>query len=397
MPNKIDVEMKVLEDILESSGLLKEGKQNMKEDNKILTVEKSENEQVNSLVYDELSKDDQKVVDELVEKTIIANSSQVIMYASDIQNRIAGFSEAVLDNVRTKSLGEVGDVLSNLVSQINDFDVEASGNKKGLLKFLKRGENTVESLLAKYSKVETNVDKIVNTLEKNKIQILKDLTTFEMLFEENLRFFKEVSLYIVAGNRKIEELKQEVNTLSEKANQTKEQMDIQRVDDQLSLINKMEKKVYDLKLTRMVAMQMAPQIRMLQQNDSELAEKIQSTLINTIPLWKSQLVLALGATHSKTAYQAQKKVSDTTNKLLKKNSELLKQSSIEIAKESERAIIDVETIMHTNAEVISTIEEVIKIHEDGSKKRSEAEGQLQLAEKNMKEKLLELQNNKSDV
>ena len=284
-------------------------------------------------------------------------------------------------------------MLANLVGQIKSFDsdITSSEKKTGLAKLFSNAKKELNTIVAKYSKIETNIDTIEKNLENHKLQMLKDITIFDTMYEKNLDYFKEISLYIIAGERKLDELRNvELPKLIEQAKQSGEQLDAQKVQDMENTINRFEKKIYDLKTTRIISIQMAPQIRLLQNNDSELVEKIQSSITNTIPLWKNQMVLALGINNAKQALGAQKAVTDLTNDMLVKNSELLKQGSIQIAEESERAIVDVETLQKTNKDIIDTLDQVIQIHENGRIKRQEAEKELENIEKELKEKMIEI-------
>ena len=353
---------------------------------KKLTEEKIEK----SLNYDELSEAEKKAVDEFNAKIDVYDSTQILQYGAAAQNKISSFSDSILEDVKTKGAGDTGELLAELVGQIKSFD-SSIGEKKGLAKLFYNVKREFNTIVAKYNKIEKNVDTIEKGLDKSKIQLLKDISIFDEMYKKNLEFFKEISLYIIAGERKIEELKNEVlPELKKKAEETKEQIDVQKVQDMEAQINRFEKKIYDLKTTRIISIQMAPQIRMLQNNDAELVEKIQSSITNTIPLWKNQMVLALGITNAKRTLEQQKAVSNLTNEMLVKNSETLKQGSIEIAKESERAIVDVETLKKTNKDLIETLDTVLKIHEDGRIKRAQAEEELQNIEKELKEKILEI-------
>ena len=304
--------------------------------------------------------------------------------------KISSFSDSVLDDVKTKNTGEVGDLLAKLVGEIKSFD-GAIGEPKGLSKIFHSAKKEFHTIKAKYSKIETNIDGIEKSLDKSKIGLLKDVSMFDEMYQKNLDYFKEISLYIIAGERKLDELRNvTLPELKKKAEETKEQVDIQKVQDMEAQINRFEKKIYDLKTTRIISIQMAPQIRLIQNNDAELVEKIQSSLTNTIPLWKNQMVLALGITNAKQALKEQQAVSELTNDMLQKNSETLKQGSLEIAKESERAIVDIETLKKTNRDLIETLDGVIKIHEEGRAKRAEAETELQNIEQELKDKILEI-------
>ena len=345
-----------------------------------------------SLNYDELSKEEQKAVDEFNAKIDVMDSTQVLQYGASAQNKISEFSDSVLEDVKTKNVGDVGDLLANLVSEIKSFDSAINTSEpKGLAKLFHSVKKEVNYIVAKYNKIENNIDTIEKGLENNKLQLLKDINLFDTMYDKNLDYFKEISLYIIAGERKLEELKTKVlPELKKKAEASNDQIEIQKVNDMETQINRFEKKLYDLKTTRIISIQMAPQIRLLQNNDAELVEKIQSSITNTIPLWKNQIVLALGISNSKKALKQQQAVSELTNDMLKKNSETLKQVSIDIAKESEKAIIDIETLKKTNRDIIETLDTVIKIHEDGRVKRAEAEKELETIEKELKDKLLEI-------
>ena len=346
-----------------------------------------------SLNYDELSKAEKKAIDEFNKKIDVNDSAQILQYGVAAQEKISKFSDSILEDVKTKNAGEVGDLLADLVSEIKSFDNSVSGKSKNIFaRIFGSAKKEFDYIVAKYSKIEKNVDTIENGLEKDKLQMLKDITIFDTMYEKNLEYFKEISLYIIAGERKIKELRDvELPKLKKIAEKSGEQLDVQKVQDLENVINRFEKKIYDLKTTRMISIQMAPQIRMLQNNESELVEKIQSSITNTIPLWKNQMVLALGISNAKKALKGQQAVSKLTNEMLVKNSETLKQGSIEIAKESERAIVDIETLQKTNRDLIETLDSVIKIHEEGRIKRQEAENTLESLEKELKAKMLEIQ------
>lgn len=348
-----------------------------------------------SLNYNALSEEEKSAIDEFNKKINVEDSTQVLHYGVKAQTKISQFSDSVLEGVKTKSTGEVGDLLADLVSQIKSFDSDIANDNKGIIgKLFGSAKKQVNKIFAKYGKIENNVDRIEKELEKHKLQMLKDITIFDTMYEKNLEYFKELSLYIIAGERKIEELKNEVlPALQKKAQETGEQLDAQKYTDMQNTINRFEKKIYDLKTTRVISIQMAPQIRLLQSNEAELVEKIQASIINTIPLWKNQIVLALGINNAKQALGTQKAVSDLTNDMLKKNSEVLKQGSIEIAQESERAIVDIETLQTTNKNIIETLDKVIEIHENGRAKRQEAEQELLNIEKELKDKMIEIKTN----
>ena len=360
----------------------------IKDEPKAVTNEKIEE----SLNYESLSEEEKKAIEEFNEKVDVSDATQVIQYGAKAQAKISKFSDSVLDDVKTRSMGEVGDLLANLVGQIKSFDSDiAYENKTGLGKLFHSAKRQLDALIAKYSKIETNIDGIEKQLENHKLQLLKDIAIYDTMYEKNLEYFKELSLYIIAGERKLEELRNVVlPELRKKAEETGEQLDAQKVQDMENTISRFEKKVYDLKTTRIISIQMAPQIRLLQNNDAELVDKIQSSITNTIPLWKNQMVLALGINNAKQALGAQKAVTNLTNDMLKKNSELLKQGSIQVAEESERAIVDVATLQQTNKDIIETLDKIIEIHKTGAEKRKEAEIELQNIEKELKEKMIEI-------
>lgn len=345
-----------------------------------------------SLNYDALTEEEKRAVDEFNKKINVEDTTQVLQYGAKAQSKISQFSDSVLDDVKTRSTGEVGDLLANLVAELKSFDSDIANDNKSIFgKLFNNAKKQVDTFIAKYSKIETNVDSIEKRLDSHRLQMLKDITIFDTMYEKNLEYFKEISLYIIAGEKKLEELRNVVlPELIEKAKESGEQLDAQKVQDMENTINRFEKKIYDLKTTRIIAIQMAPQIRLLQSNESELVEKIQSSITNTIPLWKNQMVLALGINNAKQALGAQKAVTDLTNDMLKKNSETLKQGSIQIAEESERAIVDIETLQKTNRDIIETLDKVLEIHETGRAKRQEAEKELQSIEKELKEKMVEI-------
>ena len=345
-----------------------------------------------SLNYDVLTDDEKKAIDTFLEKIDVKNTTQILQFGASAQNNISKFSDTVLQDVRTRSTGEVGNLLSNLVGEIKEFDSDVpTEEKKGILGIFNSAKKQMEKLLAKYNKVENNISTIENQLENHKLQMMKDIAIFDTMYEQNLQYFKELSLYIIAGEKKLDELRNvTLPELQKVAEETKEQADAQAVNDMIATINRFEKRIYDLKTTRIISIQMAPQIRLIQNNDSELVEKIQSSLINTIPLWKNQIVIALGITNAKNALGAQKQVNEMTNEMLKKNSELLKQGTIDIAEQSEKAVVDVETLQKTYKEFIDTLDKVLEIHENGKIKRQEAEQQLEQIEGELKDKLLEI-------
>lgn len=365
-----------------------------KDDEKVLELAKEEKvteEKIEkSLNYDELTEEEKKAVDDFNKQIDVFDSTQILQYGAAAQNKISSFSDSVLEDVKTKSTGEVGDLLADLVSEIKGFDGSIA-EPKGLAKIFSNAKKQLNKIVAKYSKIESNIDGIEKGLDKSKIKLLKDVSMFDEMYQKNLEYFKEISLYIIAGERKLDELKNVVlPELKKKAEETQEQMDIQKVQDMEAQINRFEKKLHDLKTTRIISIQMAPQIRLIQNNDAELVEKIQSSLTNTIPLWKNQMVLALGISNAKTALKQQQAVTQLTNDMLVKNSETLKQGTLDIAKESERAIVDIATLKKTNQDLIETLDGVIKIHEEGRAKRQEAEVELQNIEKELKDKILEI-------
>lgn len=362
--------------------------ESLAQESKKVTDEKIEK----SLNYDLLSQEEKDAIEEFNKKINVEDATQVLQYGAKAQAKISQFSASVLEDVKTRSTGEVGDLLADLVGEIRSFDSDiANTNKTGLGKLFNSAKKQLEKLIAGYDKIEVNIDKIEASLEKHRLQMLKDITIFDTMYEKNLEYFKEVSLYIIAGEKKIEELRNvTLPELQKKAQESGEQLDAQKVNDMENMINRFEKKIYDLKTTRIISIQMAPQIRLLQNNEAELVEKIQGSLTNTIPLWKNQMVLALGINNAKQAIGAQKAVTDLTNNMLQKNSEILKQGSIEIAEESERAIVDVATLQKTNKDIIDTLNQVIQIHENGRVKRQETEVELANIEKELKEKMIEL-------
>lgn len=339
-----------------------------------------------------LSDEERRQVDEFAKQIDLHNSTAILQYGVGTQKKMADFSGNALENVRTKDLGEVGDMLSDVVTQLKGFDEE---DEKGFLGLFKKPAHKLESMKTKYAKAETNVNKICEALESNQIQLLKDISLLDKMYEQNLVYFKELSMYILAGKKKLAQTREtELPQLLEKARASGLPEDAQAARDLEALCDRFEKKIHDLELTRMVSIQTAPQIRLVQSSDTMMVEKIQSTIVNTIPLWKSQMVLALGVTHAEQAARAQREVSDMTNELLKKNAEVLKTATIESAKESERGIIDMETLKNTNANLISTLDEVMKIQADGREKRRAAEQEMQTMENELKEKLLELSERK---
>jgi uncharacterized protein YaaN involved in tellurite resistance len=337
-----------------------------------------------------LTPDEQKMVDDFSKKIELTNSNIILQYGSGAQKKVADFSETALNSVKTKDLGEVGDMLSGVVCELKNFQVE--DNEKGIMGFFKRSGNKINALKARYAKAETNVDQISSALEGHQVTMLKDIAMLDKMYDLNKVYFKELTMYILAGKKKLQEVQtQQLPALQKKAEASNLPEDAQAVNDLASMCNRFEKKLYDLELTRTISIQMAPQIRLVQNNDLLMSEKIQSTLVNTIPLWKSQIVLALGVEHSQQAAKAQREVTDMTNELLRKNADTLKMASINTAKESERGIVDMETLQHTNEQLITTLDEVMQIQKDGHEKRAAAEQELGKIEGELKQKLLSLQ------
>ncbi len=344
----------------------------------------------NAVKLDEsqLTEEERKMVNDFAEKIDITDSAVVLQYGAAAQKNIASFSENALNGVRTKDLGEVGDALSSLVVELKNFGVE---EKKGLLGFFQKKRNELEAIKASYSKAEANVDKIVDVLEGHQVTLMKDIAMLDQMFELNTKYYKELTMYILAGKKRLDAVRaNELEQLRKKAEETGAQEDAQAYNDLANLCTRFEKKLHDLELTRMISIQMGPQTRLLQNNDALMLEKIQSSLVNTIPLWKSQMVLALGLEHSRQATAAQSAVTNMTNDLLKQNADMLKMGTIETAKEAERSVVDIQTLQHTNQQLISTLDEVMKIQQDGAAKRKEAEAELGRIEGELKQKLLEL-------
>ena len=334
-----------------------------------------------------LTEEERKMVDEFSTQIDLYNSNAVLQYGVGTQKKMADFSGDALDNVKTKDMGEIGDMLSGVVTELKNFDEE----QKGFLGLFKKSANKIDNLKAKYSKAETNITKITDALEQHQVTLLKDIAMLDKMYDMNLSYFKELSMYILAGKKKLQQTRDnELPALYEKAKTSGLPEDAQAAKDLEELCNRFEKKVHDLELTRMVSVQTAPQIRLVQNSDTMMVEKIQSTIVNTIPLWRSQMVLALGVSHAEEASRAQREVSDMTNVLLQRNAEVLKIAAVESAKESERGIVDMETLKNTNAALISTLDEVVKIQEEGREKRRAAELEMQNMENELKQKLLEI-------
>lgn len=342
-------------------------------------------------VFDEstLTPEEKKMVDDFAKSIDLKNSTVVLQYGAGAQKKIADFSETALDNVRSKDLGEIGELLSGVVCELKKFDEE---EEKGIFGLFKKSSNKITAMKSKYDKAEANINKICDVLEGHQIQLLKDTAMLDKMYELNKNYFKELSMYIVAGKKKLAKVREEeLPVLMAKAQASSFPEDAQAVNDFVALCDRFEKKIHDLELTRMVSIQMAPQIRLVQSNDTLMSEKIQSTLVNTIPLWKSQMVLALGINHSTQAAAAQREVTDMTNELLKKNAAVLKMATVETAKEAERSIVDIETLKQTNESLISTLDEVLRIQTEGREKRREAEIELRRIEGDLKNRLLQVQ------
>ena len=350
-----------------------------------------EKKEVEPVKIDEsmLTEEERKMVDDFSKKIDITDTQLVLQYGSAAQKSVASFSESALSSVRTKDLGEVGDTLSDLVVELKDFGEEE--DKGGIFGFFKKAGNKMETMKAQYSKAEANVEKITRELEQHQVRLMKDIAMFDQMYELNLKYYKELTMYIIAGKKRLAEVRaNDVEELRKKAEASGAAEDAQAYNDMVQMCDRFEKKLHDLELTRMVSIQMGPQTRMLQNNDMLMVEKIQSSLVNTIPLWKSQMVLALGLENSRKATAAQSAVTNATNELLKKNADMLKMGTVAAAKEAERSIIDIETLQHTNEQLISTLDEVIQIQKDGAQKRREAEVELGRIEGELKQKLMEL-------
>ena len=350
-----------------------------------------EKKEVEPVKIDEsmLTEEERKMVDDFSKKIDITDTQLVLQYGSAAQKSVASFSESALSSVRTKDLGEVGDTISDLVVELKDFGEEE--DKGGIFGFFKKAGNKMETMKAQYSKAEANVEKITRELEQHQVRLMKDIAMFDQMYELNLKYYKELTMYIIAGKKRLAEVRaNDVEELRKKAEASGAAEDAQAYNDMVQMCDRFEKKLHDLELTRMVSIQMGPQTRMLQNNDMLMVEKIQSSLVNTIPLWKSQMVLALGLEHSRQATQAQSAVTEMTNQLLQKNADMLKIGTVETAREAERSIVDIKTLQHTNEQLISTLDEVMKIQNEGSQKRKEAEVELGRIEGELKQKLLEL-------
>lgn len=346
-------------------------------------------EEKEEVLDDSILSDVEKAQVEAFAKQIdLTDSTVILQYGAGTQKKMADFSETALENVKSKDLGEVGALLSNVVGELKNFDEEET---KGFLGIFKKSSNKIEAMKAKYAKAETNINEICKVLESHQVQLLKDVAVLDKMYELNLTYFKELSMYILAGKKKLQEVRStQLQEMLTKAEESGLPEDAQAAKDLDAMCNRFEKKIHDLELTRTISMQTAPQIRLVQGNDTLMVEKIQSTVVNTIPLWKSQMVLALGVEHSAQAAQAQRQVTDMTNELLKKNAEKLKMATVEVAQESERGVVDIETLKATNESLITTLDEVMRIQQEGHAKRQEAEAEMQRMESELKQKLLEI-------
>ena len=339
-----------------------------------------------------LSPEEQKMVNDFAEKIDITNSQMVLQYGAASQKKLSDFSETALSRVKTKDMGETGELITNLISELQGFDATTE-QPKGIFGFFKKTSNSIEQLKTRYDSADKNVERIKAQLEDHQVTLMKDITMLDKMYELNLVYFKELTMYILAGKKKLAEVRaNDLKAAQEKAQRTQLPEDAQAARDLADLCDRFEKKLYDLELTRNVSIQMGPQIRLIQSNDTMMAEKIQTTIVNTIPLWKNQMVLALGLAHTQKAMQAERAVTDATNELLKKNAATLKQGTIEIAKESERGIVDIETLQQTNKQLIETLDELNKIRADGKAKRANAEQELGRIEGELRQKMLEINN-----
>ena len=351
-------------------------------------AQKARDEQAVKLDESQLTEAERKMVDDFAQKIDITDSNVVLQYGAAAQKNIASFSENTLNSVRTKDLGEIGQSLAGLVGELQNFGQE---EKSGIFGFFQKKKNDLEAMKAQYAKAETNVNKIVAVLEGHQVTLMKDIAMLDQMYELNTKYYKELTMYILAGKKRLNQVRaNELEQLRQKAAQSGTQEDAQAYNDLTNMCSRFEKKLHDLELTRMISIQMGPQTRLIQNNDTLMLEKIQSSLVNTIPLWKSQMVLSLGLEHSRQATAAQSAVTNMTNQLLQKNADMLKMGTIETAKEAERSVVDIQTLQHTNQQLISTLDEVMKIQQDGAQKRKEAELELGRIEGELKQKLLEL-------
>ena len=347
-----------------------------------------EKQEENVMDENVLTEEERKMAEQFARQIDLTNSTMILQYGAGTQKKMADFSETALDNVRTKDLGEVGNLLGSVVQELKDFDEE---EERGFFGIFKKQANKLQSLKTKYASAEANVNQICKVLEGHQVQLMKDIAVLDKMYELNLTYFKELTMYILAGKKKLREVQEtELADMRMKAQRSGLAEDAQAARDLEAMCQRFEKKIHDLELTRMVSIQTAPQIRLVQNNDTIMAEKIQSTIVNTIPLWKSQMVLALGVAHSRQAAEAQREVTDMTNELLKKNAETLKMATVETAQESERGIVDMETLKTTNESLISTLDEVMQIQAEGRQKRQEAEVEIRKMEQELKEKLLQI-------
>ncbi len=364
---------------------------NKKEELDLVKEDKVERSVIDSFDESSLSESERKMVEDFSKEIDIGNSQLVLEYGAGVQKKMSDFSDSTLSVIRTKDLGEVGDMISNLVVELKGFD--ASDEDKGILGFFKRGSKKTQLVRANYDKAENNINSIVKSLENQQVTLMKDISTLDQMYDLNKNYYKEVSMYILAGKKKLADIKnKELPALREKARLSGLQEDAQNLNDLNNQIDRFEKKLHDLDLSRMISIQTAPQIRMVQNNNILMVEKIQSTIVNTIPLWKNQMVLALGVSHSNEAIRAQREVSNITNELLKKNADNLNMASIETAKESERGIVDIESLKHTNEALISSLDEVMKIQVESRAKRKEAENEIARLENELKNKMIEMVN-----
>ena len=339
-------------------------------------------------VEDSLTPEELQMVDTFAKQIDVTNTRAIMNYGAGTQAKMADFSEKAMNNVRTKDMGEVGDMITSLVTQLKNFEVDE--NNKGIKSLFKKGANRMETMKTQYAKVETNVTAISRELERHQVTLLKDIDVMDKMYDLNLAYFKELTMYILAGKKKLEEVRStELKALQDKAEASSLVEDAQEAKDLAAQCDRFEKKIHDLELTRAIALQTAPQIRLVQASDSMMAEKIQSTIVNTIPLWKNQMVIAIGIDHATQAAKAEREVNDMTNELLKKNADSLKTATIASAKESERGIVDIETLKHTNETLISTLDEVLAIQKEGKEKRQAAQAELASIESQLKQKLLE--------
>lgn len=332
---------------------------------------------------------EQQMVNEFAAKIDIENTNQILQYGAGTQKKMVDFSDTALENVKMQDLGEIGDLITNVVGELRDFDAQDDGGR--FFGFFKKQSSKIENLKNKYDKAEVSIEKITDSLQQHQVRLLKDSAMLDKMYEQNLNYFKELTMYILAGKKKLEETRNgKLEELKNKAMMSGLPEDAQAARDLDEKCNRFEKKLHDLELTRTIAMQTAPQIRLIQNNDTVMVEKIQTTIVNTIPLWKSQMVLALGIAHSAEATQAQRQVTDITNELLRKNAEMLHTATVEIAKESERGIVDLETLQKTNADLIQTLDDVMRIQMEGRQKRQAAESEMRRMEDELKRKLLEI-------